>query len=77
MKTGILLIITILTVILLFTMTSCLPEQPVTEATLRKKAVVCKDSVRIVWDETKLVETSWLTGNPCFDHGGIAYYVYK
>lgn len=67
----------VLTLLLSSLLFSCLPDQPVSETVQRKKAVVCKDSVRIVWDETKLVETSWLTANPCFDHGGVAYYIYK
>lgn len=62
---------------LLILCTSCLPDQPVTESVKRKTAVVCKDSVRIVWDENLLVQTSWLTSNPCYDHGGTAYFIYK
>lgn len=65
------------TMVILTICTSCLPESPILEMSRRKTAVVCKDSVRIIWNENLLIETSWLTGNPCYDHNGVAYYIYK
>jgi hypothetical protein len=74
---AMMLVIIVSLLIITIGVTSCLPEQPTTESVKRKTAVVCKDSIRIVWNENLLIETSWLTGNPCYDHGGVAYYVYK
>ena len=60
-----------------FLFVACLPDQPVNEPQRNKIAVMCKDSTRIVWNQQLLIETSWLTANPCYDHGGTAYYIYK
>jgi hypothetical protein len=42
-----------------------------------KVGCTCKDGTYIVWDENLLKQTGWLTGNPCWDKGGIISYTYS
>jgi len=42
-----------------------------------KIGCTCKDGTYIVWDENLLKQTSWTTGNPCWDKGGIISYTYS
>jgi len=56
---------------------ACLTKQPTIEPQLNKIAVMCKDSTRIVWNQQLLIETSQKTAEPCWQNGGIAYYIYK
>lgn len=55
---------------------ACTHEKMI-EPQANKIAVKCKDSTRIVWNQQLLIETSQKTAEPCWQNGGIAYYIYK
>jgi len=56
---------------------SCTPDAPFDEQQKNKTGCVCNDGTRIVWNENMLKQTSSLTGNPCYDKGGIKEYIYN
>jgi hypothetical protein len=56
---------------------ACLSKETTLEPQVNKIAVKCKDSTRIVWNQQLLIETSQKTAEPCWQNGGIAYYIYK
>jgi hypothetical protein len=64
----------LLAVILL---SSCSKEEAIEPKNKIKTGCECNDGTVIVWNENLLKQTSWLTGNPCYDKGGIKNYIYK
>ncbi len=56
---------------------SCETPQEITPQQRIKTGCYCNDGTYIVWNENILKQTSFITGNPCYDKGGIKSYVYK
>lgn len=44
---------------------------------LIKVGCECNDGTRVIWDENVMKQTGFLTGNPCWDKGGIKGYIYQ
>lgn len=60
--------------VLSFGLLSCQNQE--SEILKIKVACECMDGSIIKWDENKLKQTGWTTGNPCWDKGGIKKYIY-
>ncbi len=56
---------------------SCETPQEITPQQRVKIGCNCNDGTYVVWNENIAKQTSYLTGNPCYDKGGIKNYVYK
>jgi len=58
-------------------LSSCEELEAYAPAEKRKTGCVCNDGTTIKWDENLLIHTNNLTGNPCWDKGGIREYLYN
>jgi hypothetical protein len=64
-------------IFIMFALMSCEVEHNIVPVKKNKIGCTCKDGTYIVWDENLLKQTGWLTGNPCWDKGGIISYTYS
>jgi len=72
-----LIIIVLLIPLSLFGLMGCSDEIGQTIVPKNKVGCTCKDGTYIVWNENLMKQTSHLTGNPCWDKGGIISYIYN